>query len=514
MQLRAVLRLETPMASDDPIFDPIFEKALARHLRSTPPDAASAQRSACADAETLAAYHERLLAPDELNAWKTHIAGCERCQETLAQLEATEEIPLIVADAQLKDSHVVVMQPAASRAASQAPAPGTASVSSKTASQVPWAQPRRISSATRRWIAPAGALAAGLLAWVVWHEDHLQKPLLQPTVAENRRYESAPPVSQSAPSPTTESELSTPKSSPAAPGRVSAVLPKETTRDAGRLASGDRTDKFDEFDRDQTLSDLRKRDALKDSVNAKSHVGPSNSALQQQSNAMNYATADGNDLKQDAPVLNGAAGVSGGAVAGKPPAVPLPKALPPTSEFRAPAPAAPPVLARQKSAAKKELRDQTANQPEVTEQSQTVVVTADAGAVLSTSQAMLVEATPSRIIPVPGTKVIWKIEDDGRVRRTANLGDSWQPQNLGVNATMLSGSAPSEKVCWLVGTFGTVLVTTDAGAHWTKSSVPIASSVDRITAFDAQHAVVTLQSTNVQFETFDNGQTWRLVAKK
>ena len=500
------------MASDDPI----FEKALARHLRSTP-DASAAQRPACADAETLAAYHERLLAPDKLNTWKAHIGGCEHCQEILAQLEATDEIPLAAADAQLEDSSVLVMQPAASRAASQDPVSASASVSNKAVPLVPSVPPRRISFATRRWIAPAGALAAGLLAWVVWHEDHLQKSMLRPssptTVAENRRYESAPPIAQSAPSGGIHGELSAPKSPPAAPERIVAVPPKSETRQAAPLASGDRADKLGEFDRDQALSDLRKRETLKDSAKTKNQIGPSNRALQQQSDVSNYNAIDGADLKQDAPRLVGAAGVSGGAAAGKPVAAPPPKALSPAYTFTAPA-AAPPALSRQKSPAKKELPEEKVASSLASDENQTVVVTAEAGAALSTSQAMLVARVPSRVIPVPGSSVIWKIEEDGRVRRTANLGDSWQPQDLGVNAAMLSGSAPSEKVCWLVGTFGTVFVTIDAGAHWTKRTVPIASSVDRVTAFDAQHALVAIQSTNIQFETFDNGQTWTLVTKK
>src|SRR5437879_3822321 len=96
-----------------------FEKALAHHLRSVP-----AQPSACADAETLAAYHERLLAPHELSSWKTHIAGCARCQDILAQLEATDEIPLGVTAE--NDARVVVM-PAREQLAAAAAAAASAS---------------------------------------------------------------------------------------------------------------------------------------------------------------------------------------------------------------------------------------------------------------------------------------------------------------------------------------------------------------------------------------------------
>src|SRR5437868_13596327 len=69
--------------------DRMFEKALARHLRS---DAAAAAESACLDAEVLAAYHERLLSSEEMLAAKDHLVSCARCQEILAQLEAMQDV--------------------------------------------------------------------------------------------------------------------------------------------------------------------------------------------------------------------------------------------------------------------------------------------------------------------------------------------------------------------------------------------------------------------------------------
>src|SRR5215471_2273983 len=67
--------------------DQLFEKALARHLRSD-----GAEETLCLDPETLAAYHERMLSVEEMSAAKTHVASCARCQEILAQLEVTQEI--------------------------------------------------------------------------------------------------------------------------------------------------------------------------------------------------------------------------------------------------------------------------------------------------------------------------------------------------------------------------------------------------------------------------------------
>ncbi len=85
------------MGSDER--DRRFDKALSRHLRASHGAAEAAlQRGSCPDAETLAAYHERSLLPEELNSWKEHIVGCAHCQMILAQLESTDQIPLEAAD--------------------------------------------------------------------------------------------------------------------------------------------------------------------------------------------------------------------------------------------------------------------------------------------------------------------------------------------------------------------------------------------------------------------------------
>src|SRR5262249_41356932 len=52
----------------------------------------------CPETDTLAGYHERTLPPEEMNSWKEHIAGCARCQAILAELEATDSIPVEVAE--------------------------------------------------------------------------------------------------------------------------------------------------------------------------------------------------------------------------------------------------------------------------------------------------------------------------------------------------------------------------------------------------------------------------------
>ena len=118
-----------------------FENALARHLRP------SGTPGACSDAETLAAYHEQSLAPEVMASLKVHITECGRCQQILAQLQATDEIP----------SASDIAQPQAAAA--------------KTSVRVIPARKPRI----WRWVAPAGALAAALLVWVAVHENKLNR---------------------------------------------------------------------------------------------------------------------------------------------------------------------------------------------------------------------------------------------------------------------------------------------------------------------------------------------------
>src|SRR6266850_4056807 len=147
-----------------------FDKAIARHLRSAAASSDSAKqaagppslREACPDTETLAAYHERALLPEELNSWKEHIVACAHCQELLAHLELTDDIPLHAAEEQ----EVFAMAEAQHAPYAQKiepvarPAAREGHRASRLAHGVRW-----------RWIAPAGAIAAGLLVWIALQEN-------------------------------------------------------------------------------------------------------------------------------------------------------------------------------------------------------------------------------------------------------------------------------------------------------------------------------------------------------
>src|SRR5437588_6212516 len=140
------------MASEDR--DHLFEKALARQMHA---DAGGA--SVCLDAEKLAAYHERLLSPEETLEAKNHLVSCSRCQQILTQLEATENVG---ASSQTREEDAVlaaaVWEPKRTETlpdvASAAATIQTANETKSTVAQFPAKR-----SALLRWAAPVGAIA-------------------------------------------------------------------------------------------------------------------------------------------------------------------------------------------------------------------------------------------------------------------------------------------------------------------------------------------------------------------
>src|SRR5216683_7615671 len=151
-----------------------FENALASHLRAG--DSAAVPHNACSDSETLAAYHERSLAPEQMASLKTHVTDCERCRQILAQLQATDEIS-------------VTEQNVAHEAISAANS-GVRILHSRKPTL--W-----------RWVAPAGALAAALLVWVAVRENNSVQIPPQPPRVDLKQAETAkslpapPPLSTS-----------------------------------------------------------------------------------------------------------------------------------------------------------------------------------------------------------------------------------------------------------------------------------------------------------------------------
>lgn len=184
-----------------------FEKALRRELRAN-----GSGRLECPDAETLAAYHERMLSVEEMAAQKSHIAACPRCQEILATLEVTEAIP-----SRLEDSEKVFEKRVASVPMAVPAAPGAAKPAEMAGTGGKSAAVREMPKPKTylRWAVPAGAIAAGLLVWIAINASRPTAKFSQSTpvqVAENREQKEQP--------------LSAPKSETRAPAANSQMSDK------------------------------------------------------------------------------------------------------------------------------------------------------------------------------------------------------------------------------------------------------------------------------------------------
>ena len=475
------------MAPDDR--DRIFDKALTRHLRSAAPSDAAANlpagspspRASCLDPESLAAYHERSLFPEEMNFAKEHIVGCAHCQAILAQLELTDSITLPAAE----KKEVLVMSPA------------PAALAEKT-------RPSRLSRGVRwQWLAPAGALAAGLLMWVAWHENQRPAIPVNNEIKTAKAQEPSPPVpalTRQAPAAPSADQLdarsrtsgiiggvtggvTSPKPSPNteslkqqgkfdsvarnAPARRSADKEAELRKDAGR---------------DSSLALIRPENPA--DLDAKNVVGGAAGAPQEKAELQNQT---GNIQTQNQMIA--------GKVAGPSPLSQVDqtkKAKSPSStlNYRATAPAAP---------------SQSAPAP-----------APPANAAAAYSEAASVELmsvmSDSHLVAVPGTTFIWRAGRAGVIEFSSDSGASWSRQTSGALVDLTTGSAPSDKICWIVGRVGAIVRTTDGGQHWSLIHPPIGQDLVAVRALDSLRATIWTAHNLKAFETTDGGLTWKPVS--
>ncbi len=505
--------------------------------------------SECPDAEVLAAFHERMLSNGEMNAAKEHVAACSRCQEILAHLEAGDEIELQAVEEKVLEMREPVLAGAADRheqfARATAPA-GMASTTTRLKS------PRDISSGrgvkALRWVAPVGAIAAGLLIWaVVRDKPHTFAPMENIQVAQER------PEDERAAAPQTlepeanllsdrTNQLSRAANSKARPveGFGARNLPAEEqsqpsdrlSKDspsargaggetmAGRLATEEqgRADKYLRYAK--PAAPPKSVAKTGEPVNAprataSAPVDPMAAADARQSGdkqtrnlpamARNEVilSPEADEAKKDPSRERGALskeklepGVAG--------ASPAPSSQPePASESVAVQSAA---NATQEPAQKKD-RDSKVNAEVVT----TAQAEVSARYARTSSALKGKVADDSKIIVTPGGTVLWRLRAAGLIERSADSGLTWLRQNSGTTRELVTGSAPSDVVCWIVGRAGTLLRTTDGGGHWEKVVAPGAGEFTGIRATDALHATILDSAGQARFETTDGGVNWELV---
>jgi photosystem II stability/assembly factor-like uncharacterized protein len=95
----------------------------------------------------------------------------------------------------------------------------------------------------------------------------------------------------------------------------------------------------------------------------------------------------------------------------------------------------------------------------------------------------------------------------GKVEHTTNGGAQWNQVAIDSSFLLISGTAPSASVCWLVGRAGVVLRSTD-GATFERVAFPEATDLKSISATDARTAII-LTADGRTFTTADGGLTWR-----
>ncbi len=530
--------------------DRSFEKALALRLRASMPAAD------CPDAETLAAYHERSLIHDELTSWKSHIAACANCQQILAHLEALDEIPLGAVSGQEASSEVSDLVGVGAMAGVTGDVPGAPATAPKSAAVVSIAKaPKQQHFTHWRWIAPVGAIAAGLLVWVAVHENKPAAILstAKIEIAQNRSSETASKVA--APTPAEREQLdkasSLSKSVPSADDRTSASSALQNRRDIPApkaAASAPLVSSSEAVTVETQSAELSARAqapqneklyGLAPGVNGGAGAGVGGAATSQkekkfdepaqQDEAMNYINApvppppapkaesarrSGAPSRQkDEKQLqtNQSAGAPAAAPAQTQQAPSNAEALPAkipamaeTVEVTSAPPAAPASAAPSPSNELKQ-PSQDVNALSTQARSTTDLLTVTSGAAPASRFA---KSRAPRSVSAPGGKIIWRLGFGGLIERSLDGGHTWTPQTSGTTENLFLGSAPSEQVCWVISSGGTILRTTDGGATWIPVVSPIPQNLGLIRASDALHATVWDTSRRHIFQTSDGGATW------
>jgi len=445
-------------AEEDKKFDAVLSGFLVKGLR------VPAGNLHCPESDVLAAYHERSLLPEEMNSWKEHIVGCARCQAVLAELEATDAIPLRASEDASEREEALPKSPKKSRI-------------------------MPISRGVRwQWLAPAGALAAGLLVWVAWHEN---QPSQWKTPAPVKSAKLEPP-SQSAPQPpSTLPAQASPQSDQARTDHL--ARPSNDQAEArGRLSAQEKPIP-------EALEQLEKTDARVGSVPAKPSANKERVARQEAAQDLVAASP-----AQNQPAQEPQAGLAGAAQ--------TVDVQTETANAQMQAQQRP--LGAQKSAAPSPVAAEAETGKKLARRAVAAPSPTDSAAFsdLRASQTLMVRASDLSLIVTPNKKTLWRAGHTGMIEFSRDGGASWSRQTSNVLADLTAGFAPSEKVCWIVGRAGTILLTTDAGSHWALLHSPLEEDLGGVHSTDALHATIWNLGNTKVFETTDGGVSWKPAA--
>ena len=481
--------------------DRMFEKALARHLRS---DAAAAAESACLDAELLAAYHERLLSLEEMSAAKDHLVSCARCQEILAQLEATQDVNVLQNRRDDLAAAGAAFPVKSSEVVEEADAAASLPLPDKKATNV--AEFRSKRNSRLRWAAPAGAIAAGLLLWIGLRDyrSQLSKKSEPATQIAANRGDAArtPPFPAAEPEPMMKSENLARESRgelkeySGAPPSSGLHDEMQNFRKSAQPAAHPDADKKAPSPTPlaaapKVLSPKRQSDdRLSPAEAGKLSAKTEKSDVPSETAALDSAQVTGRDIQNPESEPQIVAGAAGGAGT---PATP-------------PAPSPQPALSRTKVAAETQ-----AGAAEVVDASR---LNKDLNQPAFNNRAVLSVAALPSVVATSDGRSIWRFGEHGAIAHSSDSGKTWESQYAALTVTLTSGSAPNRKTCWIAGAGGALLRTTDGGKHWQLVTTPISADLGGVHATDAKHASIWDVPNRLSYETSDGGVTWKQTANE
>jgi hypothetical protein len=429
------------------------DKAMAGLLRRTlASDAAGAGGKDCPAPEVLAAYFDRALDADETTRYDLHFSQCSRCREQLAAM---------------------------------ARASGADSGEKEAASGWNWLR-------TPRWLIPTAAAFAALIliAGITLHkwksvEVANEVTMLRPDTVPLAAPES-PAAASRAPS----------ESSPPMPP------PSHSTAPQNQLLSGasaqDKTAQ-ELYSRALQLNGLKKqRDAAKGAREKKSPAVPaagSNSSATDtmvvDAEAPPATNAQGLDIAPMKPETSSAARDSA--------------ALAPQEETKQPGAAKGKTSARPAASA-----PAAAAAPSVSGSSFVSRNGRDAAERARIQQAQLSSNLMAGfMVQTPDAKVLWMISDSGSIGHSEDAGATWKYESFESHVHFVAGSAPTVKICWLVGVQGEILRTID-GKTWATVQPPVVANFEGFSGIEAtDESSATLTTTDGRkFSTTDGGKTW------
>jgi hypothetical protein len=434
------------------------EEALARRLGEALDRAAPRGTEPCPDAEVIAAYHERALAPDEIGQCESHFAACSRCRKILAVLAASDETPLAEKEvARLGELVAAARWPA-----------------DKTSQTAKPARPNLLDWRAR-WLAPALGVAAVLAVWFA-----VRPPWRTPDQSSSGALIAQAPKNE--PAPNAESPV-VDQFSRAAPAK------RPETESAARSESL----------KDNSLPTIESQRPAAD-ASAKNRLGDSKVGVAE--------SAPGNQKNKET-------GTVGGAVGGL--AQPPPAAAPTLSAPRAQAkvqemsPPAPPELPAAANAPARSLMAPYEQGAAPRNAAGVGGGVAGSGGGSGGPFGMSIAA----VLKSPSGAVSWRIGAGGRIERSIDANRAWTLQTSPSQQAWLAGSAVSDTTCWVVGRNGAIARTTD-GEHWEQVTPPpmISGASGKlpdwiaITASDALTATIT-SSDQGRYVTHDGGKTWQ-----